>query len=386
MRILIAVHKLTGGGAERVAACWSDSLARLGHEVILLTDVETPHHYPIHSSVKIINRKYIRINDSNRSLPRQIVATLVNGPKAFLQYRSLMNRFRPDAVICVLHLNPYALRLAKSTVAINPVLVASDHNPYERPEGMKMGWKVWKHKFIDNRIFDLVTVLTRRDKDILAQHSIDKVEAIPNPLFSGIPDEKLRNGARSKTVLSVGRIGASYVKGFDILISEWKEIRKQHSDWILRVVGEGTSEEISRLKDFGGDELDGIQILPFESDISRHYLDAEIFVMSSRYEGWGLALTEAMAHGCAVVAADFRGRQREIVTDGHDGIIVSPGNGNELRDAIIRLIEDDGLRSSFQRNAPKGVERFDKEIVGRMLAEVLEGNINRIAEKGGRKC
>ena len=93
-----------------------------------------------------------------------------------------------------------------------------------------------------------------------------------------------------------------------------------------------------------------VEFLGYQSNILPFYQDASIFVLSSRYEGFGLVLLEAMSQGCACVACDYKGRQKEIMPSGSEGLTCEPENIDELSDAMSELIKDDNKRKMLSNN------------------------------------
>ena len=86
-----------------------------------------------------------------------------------------------------------------------------------------------------------------------------------------------------------------------------------------------------------------------------------VFVLSSRYEGFGLVLLEAQAKGLACVSFNCKEGPREIIDDGINGFLVEEGNVSELSKKLLRLIKNDNLRKSFMRSASKDLYRFYPE-------------------------
>lgn len=183
---------------------------------------------------------------------------------------------------------------------------------------------------------------------------------MPNPLLlKPINDIPLKE----KTVLAAGRVDAWYVKGFDVLIKSWKKIQDLNDnvndddnlrDWWLKIAGDGKQESFEYLmnllpdggwknlndNDDDNDNKSGIwrsekyhiEFLGFQKDMESLYKKSEIFVLSSRYEGFGLVLIEAMSQGCAPIACDYKGRQREIIQDDSQGLCCEPDHVEDLAD------------------------------------------------------
>ena len=116
---------------------------------------------------------------------------------------------------------------------------------------------------------------------------------------------------------------------------------------------------------------ESVEFQDFQEDILPYYQQASIFVLSSRYEGFGLVLIEAMSQGCACVACDYKGRQSEIVGNRCGGITCEPDNEKALACEIELLIEDVKLRSQLQVNAIFRASAFLVEHITKRWEEIL---------------
>ena len=96
---------------------------------------------------------------------------------------------------------------------------------------------------------------------------------------------------------------------------------------------------------------DSVEFLGFQEDMGSLYKNASVFVLSSRYEGFGLVLIEAMSQGCACVACDYKGRQREIIKNDSQGLCCEPDNVDMLAESLHKMICDDNYRESVRKNA-----------------------------------
>lgn len=367
MRILLMCHALTGGGAERVCAGWANGLSRAGHEVSILTDtVTTPQTYRTVPEVAIVQCRFRPLRSG--SILARIRNRLSRSWSFFKQIRRLIKEDKPDAIVNVLYYAKTELLLAKLCAMSKVPIIMTDHNAYERPKGVRMPIWQWMCKFVYNRFFDRVTVLTRPDKEILERRGIRNADVLHNPLFLAPSTEW---GGKEKTVLSVGRINAWYVKGFDLLVEAWNEIASRHGDWKLRIVGSGDEEVKRMLLDRYDGDIGNIEFKPFTEDIVEEYRKASIFVLSSRFEGWGLTLVEAMSQHCACVACDYKGRQAEIIENGKNGLLCRTDDARELAAKIEALISDDALRERLQEASAADLDRFSEEEVARNLERII---------------
>ena len=99
-----------------------------------------------------------------------------------------------------------------------------------------------------------------------------------------------------------------------------------------------------------------VRLLGFRKDIDAVMRESSIFVLSSRVEGFGMVLIEAMSQGCACISFDDGGRQREIITSEKEGIVVEEHDARMLAANLEKLIDDSELRHALSESA---VERAD---------------------------
>lgn len=173
---------------------------------------------------------------------------------------------------------------------------------------------------------------------------------IYNPLTL-IPGD-LSSGT-SKRFLAVGRFSVQH-KGFDLLIQAFNLFAGKNKDWTLDLVGEGVEEELYRkmIADYGLQER--ITIHPFTNHIQSYYSNAQVYVLSSRWEGFGLVLIEAMAHGLPIVSSDLP-TSKEIM--GNFGLYFENGNVEQLAQQLENATHIDWKERS--KEALEIAKRFD---------------------------
>lgn len=165
-----------------------------------------------------------------------------------------------------------------------------------------------------------------------------------------------------KTVITVGRLAR--VKRYDRLIAAWKRVAEVHPDWTLRIVGSGPQgARLQRLIEKKG--LTGRVVLAGRSrDVGAELAQASIFALTSRREGFCLALAEAMSKGLPVVSFNCPYGPREMITHGEDGILVRNGDVRTMAAELCRLIEDPELRRRLGARAARTASRYTPEAVG----------------------
>ena len=218
---------------------------------------------------------------------------------------------------------PLAVRLASCKPQLgNTKLIGWIHNSYEALFGEKslyIGPELKKHYEYQLETLDATVVLCQYD----AKQYHFPTKVIYNPLTL-VPGEKAKGN--SKKILAVGRFSHLH-KGFDLLIEAFRIFAESNKEWTLDIVGEGVEEPLYRhlIQKYKLEER--ITIHPFTNHIQQYYSDAQVYVLSSRWEGFGLVLVEAMAHGLPVISSDLP-TSKEIMGDW--GLYYENGNIDQL--------------------------------------------------------
>ena len=343
MRILIFVTRLTGGGAERVATLWANGFVNRGHEVGLVVKCrDISHTYPLSNQVKVFNiwhysgyllQKYFRYKQAPIKSIRRVI-----------------HQFQPDVAICVLQ--PWGEWVLKASKDMHLPVVNTEHSTWEKPDNAVYGRITKKRhywRYVLNQQFNCVTVLTEADK-ICAKDYLNNVVVMPNPLAF---TPALSVPPKTKTILAVGRLDIWHCKGFDILIKAWSRIANDRPDWKLVICGQNLDNARESLQSMAREHhVDHqVEVLAFQDDILTMYQKASVFVLPSRYEGFGMVLIEAMSQGCAPVVCDYKGRQKEIITNEQEGIICPTEDPVALSNAIARMVDDETYRNMVQTHA-----------------------------------
>lgn len=360
MKICIVCPRLCHGGAERVAVALANGFVGRGHEVIFFADLYEEQTFVLHDAVKLQN------------LVPQTDSKFKKWVGAIRLLRKQMKEIKPDVVIGIMSLCSIVAKIA--SIGLHIPVIATDHYSCERPDTAPLTtWELFYKHFI-SRVFSRFTVLTEVDKLVIGKIR-ENVVAMPNPLVL----KPLRSGeCRKNVVLAAGRVDNWRVKGFDVLIRAWAQVVSSSEflvsseEWKLVIAGVWRNPETRTYLDGIAKEcgvLDKIEYTGFAEDMQKLYAESSIFVLSSRYEGFGLVLIEAMSQGCACIACDYKGRQREIMCpEGHGsmfnvqrsnnkvelcetGILCEPDDVEALAEAMKKMIVDDEYRESVRKNA-----------------------------------
>jgi glycosyltransferase involved in cell wall biosynthesis len=169
--------------------------------------------------------------------------------------------------------------------------------------------------------------------------------------------------------MAAGRL--EHLKGFDILIESFYALHQHHPDWVLVIAGSGElKDELERMALERGIS-DKTRFPGIITDMAGHLQGVDIFVLSSRFEGFPNVLVEAMAAGVAVVSTDCKSGPGEIIQDNENGLLVPTQNSECLSRALDLLMADSELRRRLGDNARKVVATYSLDKVMNQWNQVV---------------
>jgi glycosyltransferase involved in cell wall biosynthesis len=353
MKILLFVNSLGSGGAERVTAGLAADWADRGAEVVVVT-LSAP------------NTDFYRLDDRVQRIGLDLLAEsgmllkglLANG-RRLVALRRVVGRERPDVVIGMM--TKASILAIFATRGLPCKVNAVEHN---HPPMLPLG-AVWRRLRASayKRAASLVA-LTQQSKAWLEAHcGCADVHVIPNAISLPIPETQptlapatVVAGER-KILLSVGRLTTQ--KGFDYLIEAFARVCGEFAQWDLVILGEGEDRAAleSRIRSHGLE--DRIKMPGRCGNVADWYRHADLYVLSSRFEGFPMTLIEAMACGMAVVSYDCDTGPRDIIKDDVTGRLISqPGDIGALAEGMAALMRDQGTRVRLGRAANEVLDLF----------------------------
>lgn len=350
------------GGMERVLTLKANYLAdQAGHDIyIILTDgKDKAPWFPLSPRIKVI---HLDLNfDSLWHLPlwKKGLVYLQKQRKYKKKLTQCLQELKPDITISMMRREINFINTIKDgsrkigEIHVNRKNYRNFNDAGQNPL-KRILQKIWMNQMLCKvRQLDKFIVLCDEDKEQYPE--LSNVYAISNPL-SFFPEHI--TGIPSKQVLAVGRYEPQ--KGFDLLLQAWQQVHQQHPDYVLAIYGAGDPTPYKRQ----AQELKIENSCQFHApvdNIAEKYMESEIFVLSSRFEGFGMVITEAMSCGIPSVSFACPCGPKDIINNGKDGFLVENGNINKLAEKICFLIKNPEIRHQMGIQARINARRFQLE-------------------------
>lgn len=350
MKLLYITNQISGpGGLERVLSIKASYFAdKLGHDVHILTlnDTTDSLFFDFSSAIQTHNielkrspvhyiKGYLKgVKNTISKVAPDIILVCDDGLKGML-LPLLIGKSRPMI---------YERHVSKNIVFKNenPSLLQKLKN---KIQFKLMSWGASK--------YDAFVVLTNGN---LKEWNLPNLTVIPNPLsFS----PQINSLEKSKSVIAVGK--HCFQKGYDLLVEAWRAVNQKHPDWKLEIYGT-KNPHFSVTPMIDTYNLNSSILLHNPTkDIASEFQRTAIHVLSSRFEGFGMVITEAMACGLPSISFDCPYGPSDIITDGENGLLVKNGDTEALSNAICQLIEDKEFRERLGKNAIESINRYKIE-------------------------
>jgi glycosyltransferase involved in cell wall biosynthesis len=349
---------MAGGGAERITATLANHFMTQGHSISVVTfSRRDSDAYTFDAGVR-------RIRLCLDYVSQNAAMGILNNLRRVIAIRSAIREASPHVVFSMMDTTNVLAILATRGLSI-PIVVSERTHPPMYP----LGWfwetlRKWTYPLAHR-----VVVLTADTLDWL-RRSIPSATGlvIPNPVVYPLPkNEPLLDVSKyvqpgRKVILAAGRMDEG--KQFDLLISAFHSLHSECNEWDLVILGDGPLRPALELQIKQLALNQRVHMPGRAGNIGDWYAKADLYVLSSRFEGFPNVIIEAMAHGCPVVSYDCDTGPRDIIRHGVDGLLVHPvGDVPALQTAMKYLMTNSSLRLQMSSIAPQVLERFSVETV-----------------------
>lgn len=360
MKLLFITNGINGsGGLERVLSIKASYLAdEYNYEVNVLclndggvqTFYEFSNKVQIHSiaiggnSLQYI-RSYVKgIRQTIKDIQPNVISVCDDGLKAFF-----IPQFTGKKIPVVYE--RHVSKLIELPINAN----------WFQSKMVKLKWALMNHLAKD---FNAFVVLT--NGNVEEWKHLKNISVISNP---NTFDLNLIADLDNKKVICVGKV--SVQKGQDLLAQTWQKVIKQFPDWELHNYGKFDQSVLSE-KDLPTNMF----LHPPVKDIASKYLESSIYVLPSRYEGFGMVLIEAMSFGIPCVAFDCNYGPSDIITNGQDGLLVDVENTEKLAENLMFLMSNQDSRKKMGLKAQQNVQRFEVSTVIKQWDQLFKSLIH----------
>ncbi|MBD3767140.1 MAG: glycosyltransferase [Gammaproteobacteria bacterium] len=354
MKIALVLQTLGKGGAERVASLLSQQFERDGHEVHILL-WEKVQHYPHGGTLTVLNTP----------ATSSLMGKLFNLLKRAWLLRQWHKAHQPDLLISLMETANIPAVLSGVPVVISVHLDPRfELASYQR---LLMKWlyplpNVKARVAVSHGIAKVLeTDFGIKDWQVIA-NPVDLVDIAQQKTLPRTPEIPTLQG---DYILGIGRLHPQ--KGFDLLIDAYEQSALCRVKPLV-ILGEGDSRADLEAQIAAHGLQNWIYLPGWANNPFPWFAGAWVFVMSSRSEGLGNTLIEAMACGCSCISADCDFGPRDIITHEVDGLLVPAESSKALSQAFDRLVMHEDLRRSLQRGAMRRAEDYDLPLIARQWA------------------
>lgn len=346
-KIVFVLAGLQAGGAEKVVNLIARHLAGQGHEVsvIAFQGSRESSYFEYPDGIRILTNA-----EGEHSSPGGWRRVL--GRVRFL--RVTLKQVQPDLIISFLT-KVNVMTLAACLSLPFPIIIAERNNPLRQEAS-----RVWQFAIglLGRRAARLI-MQTQASVASLPSHLQDNAVVIPNPAPARTAHQ--RASAFNNCFVAVGRLEKQ--KGFDLLLTAFAEVAKSMPNAKLTIFGEGPDLQDLENLAVTLNCREKVTFAGVTAQPGQWTASGDIFVLSSRYEGFPNVLLEAMSCGMPSIAFDCPWGPAEIITSGIDGLLVPEADTKALAAAMHTLLADANLRTRLSQNTAAAIARFQTDAV-----------------------
>ena len=381
-RLVLVIHALTGGGAERVMVEMAGHWAAQGDRVTLITlDDGSRDAYPCDERV---HRVKLNLMAESRGIGQALWWN-------WRRVRRLRDTFRaeqPDWIVAFTE-QINVLTLLANFGRVTPVIIGERTDPRFHPVPRVWNW-------LRHRCYHLCAAAVVQNESVRGwlQPVVGRAPVVTIANFVTLPTGlqaeqeaaaawRLRRArpAHQRVWIAAGRLAPE--KRFDFLIDVFADIPPQdRQDWQLQIYGEGPERAALAAQIAARGVGSQVLLAGWTEDLGARLAAADLFALSSRYEGFPNVLLEAMVRGLPVVCSACPSGPVEIIRDGWDGLLLPVEDRTAWTATLTRLFAEPSLRDQLGQRAREVAERFHpNRFFARWEALLAQTDRRRLVDK-----
>ena len=338
MNIVFTVGTMSAGGAERVVSFIANSLATDNNHITIVMWFDSPIFYTLNDKIGIIAL------ESNSKIGK------------IREFRGIIKQINPDIVLSFLA--PINIATIIAMIGLKIKLIVSERND---PRYVPFSPILRIVRNLLYRFSIAITTQTDNNKFYFSKQLQSKCTVIFNPV--NIKPEMQRIALETKKkhkIVTVSRLVRQ--KNLQMLINAFEQSLQKYPAYELYIYGEGDEE--NKLKQIVTQKkLNGKVFFPGSvKDVHNKMIDAEIFILSSNFEGMPNALLEAMSLGLPCIATKVSGAV-DLIEDGKNGVLISVGDEQSLANEICKLLADKNRRNIIGKEASKLFDKLSPNVI-----------------------
>lgn len=323
-KIVLAVLSLSDGGAERVVSVWANELCARDYQVSIVVFKRCPDEYSVHPGVNI----EAVARDEQEYLSMSFMQRLK-------KVRALLRRIRPDCIVSFLYTAQVWMMLGSAGLGIRRIETIRN-NPWRMKIKNPLISFLWRQSY---RTADGIIVQSRDQIPFFSAAEQKKCSLIANPI-SHLYVENCKADTAETPVrfIAAGRIAPQ--KNYPMMIRAFAIAAQKHPEICLDIFGAGSEEYTAKIRALIGESgMEGrIRLMGRSSAMETEYKKADVFLMSSDYEGLPNALAEAMASRLICISTDCKTGPADFIDDGKTGFLSPVGDEQAFAERIGQVL------------------------------------------------